>query len=235
MLCPRALLSCQPYRSTFFNLIRVIEYHAIKKVGVFTLTKETGPRLYHVVVSAVADLGGASRHVDTEDVAMRCHELAPALFSWRKYPEQVNLEIVRVSLSDAKKPKNGGLLAGSGRTGWRLTKRGLDWVSSASSPMPDARAAHPVSRRTAGSIDTVRIARERARIEASPAWASWKRQSPISLEQAKELFRIDSYTSGELADIKITRLSSVFEIDSEHRQFLDEASCVLRKLGKDHA
>jgi hypothetical protein len=47
--------------------------------------------------------------------------------SWRKYPDQINLELIRVFLSDAKKKKH-GLLLGAGKTGWRLTQAGLDWA-----------------------------------------------------------------------------------------------------------
>jgi hypothetical protein len=77
-----------------------------------------------IVILAVHLLGGDQHAVDTEDVAIKAHELAPGRFSWRKYPEQINLELVRVYLSDAKKPEKGGLLLGSGRTGWSLTTHG---------------------------------------------------------------------------------------------------------------
>jgi len=206
---------------------------AMKKQEIKGLTEKTA-RLYEIAVLAVADLGGASRFVDTEDVAIRCHELAASLFSWRKHPRQVNLEIVRVSLSDAKKQKNGRLLSGSGRDGWRLTRSGLDWVSSGSgSKQMATRGA--VTRRTAGSIDTVRLARGISWIESSAAWKSWKAAGNVSPEDARSLFRIDSYASDQLIDIKITRLLSAFDPETEHRKFLEAAGNSIRDIGANDA
>src|SRR5689334_18326851 len=56
-----------------------------------------------IVSLAVYRLGGAQRAVDTEDVAVEAHRIAPGRFSWKKYPDQINLELIRVFLSDAKK------------------------------------------------------------------------------------------------------------------------------------
>ncbi len=69
---------------------------------------------HEIVTVAVYILGGISGAVDTEDVAIKANELAPGRFSWKKYPTQVNLEVVRVYLSDAKKPSKGAYLLGSG-------------------------------------------------------------------------------------------------------------------------
>src|SRR6476619_4281374 len=84
--------------------------------------------LHHVVAFAVLHCGGDGQFVDTEDVAVAANKLAPGRFTWRKYPDQINLELVRVFLSDAKKPAKGGLLLGSGTKGWRLSTSGLAWV-----------------------------------------------------------------------------------------------------------
>lgn len=50
------------------------------------------------VLVAVYLLRGDSNSVDTEDVAVKANELAPGAFTWRKYRDQINLEIVRVVL-----------------------------------------------------------------------------------------------------------------------------------------
>src|SRR5262245_4834111 len=95
-----------------------------RKNGMVTSTKPANevavPRIsqLEVVTLAVFLLGGDEQVVDTEDVAMKVNAIAPGRFSWRKYPEQVNLELVRVFLSDAKKPEFGGLVSGSGARGW---------------------------------------------------------------------------------------------------------------------
>ena len=53
-----------------------------------------GPSQAEMVTLAVYRLGGAQRAVDTEDVAVEAHKLAPGRFSWRKYPDQINLELI---------------------------------------------------------------------------------------------------------------------------------------------
>ena len=53
------------------------------------------------------------------------NELAPGRFTWRKYKDQINLEVVRVYLSDAKKKAKGAYLIGSGNSGWTLSEAGL--------------------------------------------------------------------------------------------------------------
>lgn len=206
-----------------------------KKQSIKYLTQSAG-RLYEVVAQAVSDLGGAARSIDTEDIAIRCHVLAPELFAWRKYPEQVNLELVRVSLSDAKKQKNGMLLSGTGRDGWRLTRKGLEWVSRRDQiPAAGGSSRQRAIRRTAGSIDTVRRAREIARIESSAAWATWHSEGQIDALDGRALFRVDSYATDRLVEIKVTRMLALFEPDSPHRRFLEAAANALKGNGIGHA
>ncbi len=44
----------------------------------------------------------------------KVYELAPNRFGWRKYLKQINSELARVYLSDAKKTAKGALPSGSG-------------------------------------------------------------------------------------------------------------------------
>lgn len=187
-------------------------------------------RQYHVVTAALHQLGGGSRAVDTEDVAVRSFQLAPQLFCWQKYPEHINLELVRVALSDAKKPKNGGLTSGSGRTGWRLTQRGLAWVqqSSLAGSRPAASSAAR-GKRTAGSVDVVRRNRERGRLERSAAWLAWTGGQLVSQRDARALFRIDQYTTDEMVEMKIVRLMDMPWNDAQVERFLKHAADILRQ------
>src|SRR6476659_8785306 len=88
------------------------------------------PSKVEVIVLALNDAGGRTGSVDTEDVAVFAHRLAPSAFSWRKYPEQINLDSVRVTLTDAAKEKYGRLVAGSLRDGWHLTPAGASWIEA---------------------------------------------------------------------------------------------------------
>src|SRR5437660_4246482 len=93
-----------------------------------------------LVTWAVYLLGGDQRRIDTEDVAVKSFQLAPHRLAWRKYPEQINLELVRVYLSNAKKAEHGSLLTGSGRTGWSLTQKGLMWIRSSGTKLSNMKA-----------------------------------------------------------------------------------------------
>ena len=62
---------------------------------------------WKIATYALYVLEGASKTVHTEDIALKCYELAPDVCSWVNYPEYPDKEIVRIALSDAMKEKNG--------------------------------------------------------------------------------------------------------------------------------
>lgn len=188
------------------------------------------PKQFEIATLAVYLLGGAEKAVDTEDVAIKCYELAPVLFSWQKHKDQINLELVRVSLSDAKKKKSGELLTGLGREGWRLTSAGLDWINRKGKALLGTAAAEMKLRTSkSGSIDTVRRQRERARLTASSAWTQWADHRSMSEKDAREVFRIDEYTTDKMLDVKVARLRVLFEDDADICAFLDHASSLAMK------
>lgn len=202
----------------------------MKKVQLKSLTSNLTQ--YEVAVWAVYLLGGASKSIDTEDAAVKCHELAPTLFSWQKHKDQINLELVRVSLSDGKKAKNGELLSGSGREGWRLSSRGLDWIRTrerAGAGFATAPIRHSKGR--AGSIDSVRRERERERLMSSESWQGWKDSGTLSARAAQQAFRIDEYTTERMAAIKVARLRAMFDAEDDLSRFLAKASETILKQG----
>ena len=96
-----------------------------------------------LVVYTLSLLGGGYRRVHTEDIAVKCFELFPASFSWTKYEQYPDKDIVRVALTDARKERYGGLVKGragqkrghSAKTrrapaadGWILTLGGIEFV-----------------------------------------------------------------------------------------------------------
>lgn len=197
--------------------------------GQKVLTRPT--RQLDVVILAVHLLGGDRKSVDTEDVAVKCHQLAPGMFSWRKYPDQINLELVRVALSDAKKRSYGQLLSGSGREGWRLSPRGIDWIASKGEVLLNKGSMRIDRERfSAGSVDAVRKRREKVRILSSAAWKSWTEQQTISLRDARILFRIDEYATSKMLDNKVVRLRSQFEDDEQIRPFIREAAELILRV-----
>jgi hypothetical protein len=172
-----------------------------------------------IVAVALHRLGGAQHPVDTEDVAVEAHRLAPGRFSWRKYPDQINLELIRVFLSDAKKV---GLVIGTGRAGWRMSQKGLQWADEASHALETADTSRTRAQLRSGSPEEQRWRRERTRILNTPAWRAWESGGDIPPAQAKEVFRIDSYARGELREAKITRLYQPFSDQPDIEPFLTQ-------------
>lgn len=183
-----------------------------------------------MVTLAVYLLGGAQKAIDTEDIAVKAHELSPGRFSWKKYPNQINLELIRVYLSDAK--TKGDYVIGAGRTGWRLTQKGLAWAEKAASAIGKIDASRSRAQLRSGSIEEQRWHRERSRLMSSAAWDHWASGQEIEPAEAKEVFRIDSYAKGDLRESKITRLQSLFTDDKEVAPFLDHLVDVLNRKTK---
>jgi len=126
-----------------------------------------------IVTLAVYRLGGDLRHVETEDVAILASEFAPNRFSWLKYADQINLEIVRVALSDAKKKANGSDVMGSGIKGWMLIENGQTFVRH----MDNRKGAFELFKKRVSATDRIWLKSERRRLLAtvanlnrSPSW-----------------------------------------------------------------
>ena len=100
------------------------------KQGIGTLSNKD------IVVYALYLLGGWQKRVHTEDIALKCYELAPSKFSWVKYPEYPDVAPARFALEAAKKLKNKVLVKGESERkktaqsigGWILTTDGIQWI-----------------------------------------------------------------------------------------------------------
>jgi hypothetical protein len=184
-----------------------------------------------VVVLAVYVLGGERRAIDTEDLAVKVNEIAPGRFAWRKYPDQINLELVRVYASDAKKVAKGALLTGSGNEGWRLTTAGLVWA-----------------RRHAKSIQGTTFARnrtrqhdkahkaERARLLVTEAFAKVRNghSDEVTAREVEIFFRLDPYVSPEKRAERISRVCTSFRYDPELGPIVEKLAAKLRGENEQH-
>ncbi|SQD92155.1 conserved protein of unknown function [Candidatus Bipolaricaulis anaerobius] len=166
---------------------------------------------HELVTLAVYLLGGGSHAVDTEDVAVKVNELAPGKFVWKRYPAQINLEIVRVYLSDAKKQSKGAYLTGSGTNGWRITRRGLEFARRRIGELQGEGAPQSVARQRDGRWRS----RERKRLLASDAYARFRTggASAVSRQDAERFFRVDEYVTGPARETKVARILEAFGDD----------------------
>lgn len=160
------------------------------------------------VTLALFDLGGGETAVDTEDIAMRVAEMSPGMFAWRKYPEQVDKELVRVALSDARLKKS-WVVGSHDKGGWLLTPAGQEFAQNTG-------AVHgsPVPSRS-NQRDSRQLDRERARLMTSAAYERFLTDGidAISSDEADAFFRINVYVEGQARERKITRIQNQFGND----------------------
>lgn len=164
-----------------------------------------------IVVLALYTLRGDGSPVSTEDIAVKANELAPGRFAWKKYPEQINLEHVRVFLTDAKKEKNGRLVGGGNSTGWVLSDRGLELAKRRAPILGSV----DLSRTPISSKERLWRVRERARIEEVLLERGITLGSCGSTPRgdAEAVFRLDDYIAGEARARIVYRYLSAFGED----------------------
>ncbi len=177
-------------------------------------------------------LGGHKKSLDTEDIAMKAQEISPGRFSWRKYPEQINLKLVSLRLEFAANTKNNSsnkdqphqiFVTGSTKTGWSLTTEGYEWAKKNKDVILNSNLTLDSGTKKSGSIDAVRRDRELTRIKNSDAWAYWisGEKNLIGKKQVDEVLRTDSYSTERIVDVKINRLKETFDEDNELKNFLN--------------
>lgn len=166
-----------------------------------------------IVTVAVYLLGGDSRYTDTEDIAVKVNELAPGRFTWRKYPDQINIESVRRHLSFAKNSKIGGYIIGSHSDGWILTEKGLKFCRKNINKLNGVDLSRP-------PIDQKQlkwIQREKTRMIVTSAFEKvlLKNEDKITLQEAETFFRLDEYVKGNAREKKLNKYINTFSDDPE--------------------
>ena len=184
-----------------------------------------------IVVAALCECGGAAKAVDTEDIAMRAAKLSPGTFSWKKYPQQINLESVAAFIRDAKKEKFGFLVIGSHRSGWRLSEKGVRLAHSVLEELN--RTEFEVRAKTRGSSSELKAIAEIERVKSSTAYAQWKNETKVELKEIKALLKVTPYTSTQIFEIKKTKFLDSLSTESEMKAFLDHILPLLELIEKD--
>ncbi len=192
-------------------------FPATGELAVSTTTPNQALTNIQVVVLALYGLGGDDHPVDTEDVAVKANSIAPGRFAWRKYPEQISLEHVRVFLSDGKKAKYGSLVDGDGTRGWYLTAAGATWASANRGFLEGG-----LEERQRTDRDTKRrLQIERTRIVELQAWDKYQRGEPVSLREAEAVFRLSEYVRGKRRQLLLDRMQTLMRDDREFRLFVE--------------
>jgi hypothetical protein len=167
---------------------------------------------HEIVTLAVYLLRGEVQEVDTEDAAIKAAEIAPGRFSWRKYPDQVNLDAVRKRLWDACRSDRGGYLAGSEREGWRLTEAGVRFASANIGRLGAQQERRPLSLR-----ERRWRTRERERLMATDAYRDFSQGdvTAFGTRDAEKFFRIDEHVSRREREARVERAKVLFGDDAE--------------------
>lgn len=168
---------------------------------------------HEIVTLAVYLLGGDSKRIDTEDVAVKANQLVPGRFTWRKYREQINIKNISAFLWDARKPKNGAYLIGADISGWMLTESGLRLAKERVGELESS----DLSRSPLSSKEKSWMRRERERMLASDAFTKFSadQSEAISLQEAQSFFRVDAYVTGSAREEKLLRMTNAFGGDRE--------------------
>ena len=158
-----------------------------------------------IAVIAVYRLGGVLRHVHLEDVAMKAAELSPKKFCWKKYPEQINLESVRITLKNELRATN-KRVTGSIRDGYMLTPEGFSWYLADAGSGDD----HAL-------IDELH--REIDRVKKTVAFSKTLggKGNEVSIADVEALLRVDQYFTARKRRERAAALVNAAMLNSELR------------------
>jgi len=172
-----------------------------------------------IVVYALYVLGGWRERIHTEDIALKCFEIAPSRFSWVKYPKYPDNHTAYLSLGDAKKQKYGALVKGESERkresqrigGWKLTPQGVEWVESNKRRIESSLGTHA----TLGErLDTDRKLRELLKSRAYSKFLKNAESADISHAEFAESLVCTVNTSSEILN---DRLEQIFSIAKKTR------------------
>lgn len=171
-------------------------------------SKNQGYTNRDIVIIAVYQLGGALHHIHLEDVAIKAAELSPRRFCWKKYPDHINLESVRITLKGELGLPNRRVL-GSIRDGWMLTPDGLSWCLTTASG-GDNRTL----------VDELHREIDRAKKTAAFAKTISGRGGKVSVIEVEALLRVNNYFTARDRRERILALANAAVLDSQLRLVL---------------
>lgn len=161
-----------------------------------------------IAVMAVYQLGGALRHIHLEDVAMKAAELSPKRFCWKKYPDQINLESVRISLKGELESREKRVL-GSIRNGWMLTPEGLSWCMTTAE-----------DRANQALMDELHREVDRTKRTAAFSKTIDGRVEEVSTLEVEALLRVNDYFTARDRRERIVALANAAVLDAQLRLVL---------------
>ena len=164
-----------------------------------------------LVTLALYQAGGASKPVDTEDVAVTADKIDNQRFKWKKneYKKFIDRGLVFDSLKAAHLRKKGAFLKGNDDKGWILTSLGLEFCKNAKNKFNRS----IVSKKRITKSEKNFLSREEDRILHSPAFDKFynNKIKDITEEDIKFLFKVDDYTSRSDVEKRIINMLDNFK------------------------
>jgi len=94
------------------------------------MKKEKGLSTVDITTIVLYLLGGGTRKIHHEDVALACWRIFPTKFSWSQYPQYPDIKPSLFALEAGRKSDYGNIIEGNTRKGWMLTVRGVEWIKT---------------------------------------------------------------------------------------------------------
>lgn len=166
-----------------------------------------------IVTIALYLLGGDTKSIDTEHIAIKADEISPGRFRWKIYEEQINLASVNKRLWDAKKDKYGAFVTGSEKSGWLLTKTGVEFAKENVNQVVSKKS----SENRLSNQEKKWRKNEFNRLVSEPAYIEFKKGNfdKITDRETESFFRLNEYIIGKNRDEKIQRIINAFGDDPE--------------------
>lgn len=168
-----------------------------------------------IAIYALYLLGGWQKRVHTENIALKCYELAPSKFSWVKYPQYPDLAPARFALEAVKKPEYGALVKGESERkrenigGWMLTDRGIQWIEDNKAQIEKHLAKHLP---TGNRLPADRKLRELFKSIAFKKFRDYGEQAEISRAEFAESLICTVNTGAEVLNDRLEQLYSIAEV-----------------------
>jgi hypothetical protein len=169
-----------------------------------------------IVVYVLYLLGGWRERIHTEDIALKCFELAPSKFSWVRYPKYPDLGSAYLALGDAKKQKYGALVKGASERkrgthrigGWMLTPKGVEWIENNKERIEKFLGKHAVA---SDRLHTDRRLKELLDSIAYRKYLTSGEQADISHAEFAESLVCTVNTAPEILNARLDQLYSIAE------------------------
>jgi len=181
-----------------------------------------------IVTVSVFLLSGDSKHVSTEDVAIKANQLAPNRFNWKKYEDQIDLETIKKRLFESKSKKNRGYLYGSHKKGWILSEKGYEFCQK---NLPSFKGAD-LTKSALNNEEERRKNAERDKMLKSVAFKKIKNNNSdlVTVQEAESFFRMDDYVLGNARSERIARIKNIYSDDPELGEIVSILAKKVRKI-----